>query len=136
MMKVCPNAKLTELQVQQIRAFHANGFQARCLSEAFGVCHRSILNIIRGRHWHWLPVQPVELPTLCPDAAKRLRLRTVKKLNAEQRAIIDAYRAHLAASIDNGAEREGFAILLMNSWKPRQPAGRGKRDRAKVMVKE
>lgn len=112
-------AKLTHVQVQQIRALAAAGFTHRSIAPSFGVCIRAVANIIHGRNWHWLPVEVVPLPVLEPTAAERLVLRQSRTRTAEQRVILEEYRARLAAHIEDQAEREAFALRL--AWRIKHP---------------
>lgn len=113
-------AKLTQLQVQQVRALHIAGFTTRSIAPQFGVCVREIANIVHGRNWGWLPVIDVPLPILPPAGAERLALRRSQRQRQAERERLDEYRARLAAQIEDAAEREGFALRL--AWRIKRPA--------------
>lgn len=118
-MKQHNAAKLTHLNVQEIRALGRNGFTARSIAEPYGITGREVSNILRGCNWQWLPVEDVPLPLLERAGAEALVLRNTKRQTAEQRRRLDAYRQRLAAHIDWQAEREGQALKL--AWKIRRP---------------
>ena len=115
-------AKLTHVQVQQIRALASAGFTHRSIAPSFGVCVREVANIVHGRNWQWLPTEQVPLPIFEPTEAERLVLRQCKSRTADERVVLEEYRARLAAHIDDQAEREAFALRL--AWRIKQPARR------------
>ena len=49
-----PNAKLTQIQVDEIRKLAAQGVSTMALVERFGICKSSINDIIRNRTWKTL----------------------------------------------------------------------------------
>lgn len=114
-------AKLTPAEVQQVRDLHRFGFSFKSLASAFGVCHRSIRDIIRGRSWFHLPDVPGPLPILHEGTALHLRLRRGQRLSPEQQQAIDDYRNQLSTTIESEPEREAYALQLLETWTPRRP---------------
>jgi hypothetical protein len=116
-----PNAKLSLHQVQQIRALGAAGFTARSIAPNFDLCTREVTNILKGRAWWFLPVEPVELPLFNTQAAQSLKLRAPKKLTAEQKHRLETYKKNLGMHFDLEAEREAHAIALSSNWRIKSP---------------
>jgi hypothetical protein len=80
-----------------------------------------VQDIVQGRSWQRLPVEEVPLPILQPEVAAHLRLRAFNRLSREVKAVLDNYCGQLAAHFESTAEREGFAVRLLEGWMPRRP---------------
>jgi hypothetical protein len=110
------NAKLKEKDVQAIRDLARAGFGNVTIAKAFGVNKYTILHIIQGKKWKWLPDVPAELPILPPDQVKTLRISNAGRLTTEQKRALAAYHKRLEETIDASADREGQAIAIINGW--------------------
>ena len=115
------NFQLCPRDVQEIRVMHRHGFTHRTIAETYGVALITIQDIVQGRSWRHLPPQEVPLPTLQPEVATQLRLRSWGRLSKEMKRALDEYRRQLTAHIETSAESEALAITLLNEWRPKRP---------------
>ena len=112
-------AKLDPMKVKDIRSLHRIGFSACTLAVAFDVTPRCVRDILKGRTWSFVADDPEQPPPLLPlPVVSKLKLRAPKRLSAVQQKMLDAYRQRLAAEIESAAEREAFAIRLLDGWRP------------------
>jgi hypothetical protein len=114
-------AKVTPAQVQNIRDLYRAGFNFKSLAETFNVCHRTIRDIIYGRSWRFLVDDPQPLPIFHSDTARRLRLRSAKKITKAMQRELERYHHELAKHQEAQAQREGLALLMMSDWTTRSP---------------
>src|SRR4051812_21953441 len=105
----CNAAKLTLMQVQNVRDLARAGFTYRCIADCFGVCQRTVRNIIKGKHWCFVADVPLPLPIFPAPIAVKLRTRRGQLSRAQQEQL-NQYRRQLALHQEAQAEREGFAI--------------------------
>jgi hypothetical protein len=119
------NATLTRADVQGIRDLRRAGFSVAGIALAYRVATRTVRKIIAGQSWRFVPDVPAPLPIFAnrPEAARELRVR-VRRLTAEQRAEVDAYRRRLAAHLEAEAEREALAVALLREWSAAGPGSR------------
>lgn len=115
----CNAAKLTLTQVQNVRDLHRAGFTYRCIADCFNVCQRTVCNIVKGRHWYFVPDVPLPLPIFPEPIAVKLRTRRGQLSRAQQEQL-NQYRHQLALHHDATAEREGYALRLAGSWAPKR----------------
>jgi hypothetical protein len=115
------NAKLTETNVQQVRAMASFNFTTRSIAESFNVSEREICNIVQGKTWWVLPVVAVPLPIFPPAYAINLKLRKAERLTDTEQQRLEEYRRQLATQISDVAEREAFALRLACDWRVKRP---------------
>lgn len=109
-------AKLEPDEVQQIRHLFRCGFSKTTIADAFGVCQRSVANIIKGRSWYHLPEAEPKQNWLGGESAQRLRITSPRRLTSDQRAGLEKLKRQIEADIDAQAEREGLARTLLFKW--------------------
>lgn len=112
-------AKLNADSVRHARALVAARFTSASVAAAFGVCPRTVRDVISGRRWSDVAADANPLPLLPLDVAYRLRLRAGAGLADEQRDVVDRYADQIVQKDDDG-EREAFATELLSHWMPRR----------------
>lgn len=113
-------AKLTIETIQAIRSLSAARFTALSIAKVFGVCGRTIRDVLKGRRWQHLSVEWVALPRLSVDDAARLRLLAGAGLSDDQRERVERY-ANTICKRDDDGHQEALANYLLNEWLPTRP---------------
>lgn len=109
--------KLTPYTVHQIRAFKAAGFSDTTIARVINVCPRTVRDVVKGRSWAHLPVEPTRLPYLTFGVASLLRFRGASILTDEQRKTVEQYAARLVETANSEA-RSALASTLIRTWSP------------------
>lgn len=113
-------AKLTELEVEEIRRLHADGFGVHRISKRFQMARSGIRAIVLGKHWKSVPLPELVSRKMQPrprgEENHHARLTTDKVLDIRRR------RAAKSASLNELARQYGVSkaaichIVARRSW--------------------
>jgi hypothetical protein len=92
-------AKLSVEQVQHIRSLSWY-FTTRSIASAFGVCSKTISNLIWNRSWCWLADDDVPLPLVPFDKARQLKLKAMRGLAPTERIKLVSYAEGIVMDMD------------------------------------
>jgi hypothetical protein len=113
------NAKLTGVQVEEIRRLAAAGVSRRTLGAKYGVSGRTISGVALGKSWIHVggPTGPAPQDVwACGERAPNAKLTDVQVEQIRHRAAAGEYRQHLSAEYGVSLS-VGSSIAVGRSWR-------------------